>query len=193
MHEPSSKHSFQNSRWRGRFFFFLFLGVFYATGEVRRYGKVEINYVVGFSFSYMDFISLIFRQIMKTLLSYIGFEEFFLLIRIITTINFIIVVIENLVRWVIKKKSKNKIEQVESEKYKNRNNIFLKFLQLKPLPPSSFKIYREKFSKITLIEQSTRKVSQYRVPNISRFLINPAFPSQKAAEKGRKKGTVASR
>lgn len=64
-----------------------------------RYGKVEINYVVGFSFSYMDFISLIFqRQIMKTLLSYIGFEGFFLLIRIITTINFIIVVIENLVR-----------------------------------------------------------------------------------------------
>lgn len=94
-----ARNSFQNSRWRGRFFFFLFLGVFYATGEVRRYGKVEINYVVGFSFSYMDFISLIFqRQIMKTLLSYIGFEEFFLLIRIITTINFIIVVIENLVR-----------------------------------------------------------------------------------------------
>lgn len=62
MHEPSSKHSFQNSRWRGRFFFFLFLDVFYATGEVRRYGKVEINYVVGFSFSYMDFISLIFQR-----------------------------------------------------------------------------------------------------------------------------------
>lgn len=56
------KHSFQNSRWRGRFFFFLFLGVFYATEEVRRYGKVEINYVVGFSFSYMDFISLIFQR-----------------------------------------------------------------------------------------------------------------------------------
>lgn len=71
---------------------------------------------------------------MKTLLSYIGFEEFFLLIRIITTINFITVVIENLVRWVIKKKSKNKIERVESEKYKNRNNIFLKFPRL----PSSF-------------------------------------------------------
>lgn len=62
MHEPSSKHSFQNSRWRGRFFFFLFLDVFYATEEVRRYGKVEINYVVGFSFSYMDFISLIFQR-----------------------------------------------------------------------------------------------------------------------------------
>lgn len=194
MHEPSSKHSFQNSRWRGRFFFFLFLDVFYATEEVRRYGKVEINYVVGFSFSYMDFISLIFqRRDNENFIVVYGFEGFFLLIRIITTINFITVVIENLVRWVIKKKSKNKIERLESEKYKNRDNIFLKFPLLKPLSPSSFKIYREKFSKIALIEQSTRKVSQYRVPNISRFLINPAFPSQKAAEKGRKKGTVASR
>lgn len=192
MHEPSSKHSFQNSRWRGRFFFFLFLGVFYATGEVWRYGKVEINYVVGFSFSYMDFISLIFqRQIMKTLLSYIGFEEFFLLIRIITTINFIIVVIENLVRWVIKKNLKIKLNELRVKNIKIEITFFWNFLG--SLPPSSFKIYREKFSKIALIEQSTRKVSQYRVPNISRFLINPAFPSQKAAEKERKKGTVASR
>lgn len=69
------------------------------TEEVRRYGKVEINYVVGFSFSYMDFISLIFqRRDNENFIVVYGFEGFFLLIRIITTINFITVVIENLVR-----------------------------------------------------------------------------------------------
>lgn len=64
-----------------------------------RYGKVEINYVVGFSFSYIDFISLIFqRRDNENFIVVYGFEGFFLLIRIITTINFITVVIENLVR-----------------------------------------------------------------------------------------------
>lgn len=64
-----------------------------------RYGKVEINYVVRFSFSYMDFITLIFqRRDNENFIVVYRLRGIFLMIRIITTINFITVVIENLVR-----------------------------------------------------------------------------------------------
>lgn len=57
---PNSKHRFQNCRWLARFFFLFFFLVLYEMGKLNNWRcekiELEINYVVGFSFSYMDLL-----------------------------------------------------------------------------------------------------------------------------------------